>query len=168
MEKVDKERSEALRRMEDLGARAQVSAEEIAQAKLKTLDEILADDEKPREVYIKTLGFKIRYNELLVSDWPELDALRQKDAFEYQLQVLYRMWRRGDGTVTLEKIKNLGLNKVTAILLELGAAEITPLSQLLASKKLSGLIGAAQEPGSAEQSTSSAKSTATPSEKSGE
>ena len=167
MEKVDKERSEALRRMEDLGARAQVSAEEIAQAKLKTLDEILADDEKPREVYIKTLGFKIRYNELLVSDWPELDALRQKDAFEYQLQVLYRMWRRGDGTVTLEKIKNLGLNKVTAILLELGAAEITPLSQLLASKKLSGLIGGAQEPGSAAQSTSSAESTATPSEKSG-
>jgi len=167
LEKVDKERSEALRRMEDLGARAQVSAEEIAQAKLKTLDEILADDEKPREVYIKTLGFKIRYNELLVSDWPELDALRQKDAFEYQLQVLYRMWRRGDGTVTLEKIKNLGLNKVTAILLELGAAEITPLSQLLASKKLSGLIGGAQEPGSAAQSTSSAESTATPSEKSG-
>jgi len=78
------------------------------------------------------------------------------------------MWRRGDSTVTLEKIKKLGLNKVTAILLELGAAEITPLSQLLASKKLSGLIGAAQEPGSAEQSTSSAKSTATPSEKSGE
>jgi len=153
--------------MEELGARAQVSAEEIAQAKLKTLDEILADDEKPREVYIKTLGFKIRYNELLVSDWPELDALRQKDAFEYQLQVLYRMWRRGDGTVTLEKIKNLGLNKVTAILLELGAAEITPLSQLLASKKLSGLIGGAQEPGSAAQSTSSAESTATPSEKSG-
>jgi len=167
LEKVDKERSEVLKRMEELGARAQVSAEEIAQAKLKTLDEILADDEKPREVYIKTLGFKIRYNELLVSDWPELDALRQKDAFEYQLQVLYRMWRRGDGTVTLEKIKNLGLNKVTAILLELGAAEITPLSQLLASKKLSGLIGGAQEPGSAAQSTSSAESTATPSEKSG-
>jgi len=168
LEKVDKERSEVLKRMEELGATAQATAEEIAQAKLKTLDEILADDEKPREVYIKTLEFKIRYNELLVSDWPELDALRQKDPFEYQMQVLYRMWRRGDSTVTLEKIKKLGLNKVTAILLELGAAEITPLSQLLASKKLSGLIGAAQEPGSAEQSTSSAKSTATPSEKSGE
>ena len=168
MEKEDKERSEALKRMEDLAGAAQVTAEEIAQAKLKTLDEILADDEKPRELYVKTLGFKIRYNELLISDWPEVDALRQKDPFEYQMQVLYRMWRRGDETVTLEKIKRLGLNKVTAILLELGAAEITPLSRLLASKKLLGSIGAAQEPGSDAQSTSSAESTATPSEKSGE
>jgi len=168
LEKVEKERSDALKRMEELGATAQVSAEEISQAKLKTLDEILADDEKPREVYIKTLGFKIRYNELLISDWPEVDALREKDPFEYQMQVLYRMWRRGDETVTLEKIKRLGLNKVTAILLELGAAEITPLSRLLVSKKLLGPIGAAQEPGLAEQSTSSVKSTATLSEKSGE
>lgn len=154
--------------MEDLAGAAQVTAEEIAQAKLKTLDDILADDEKPKELYIKTLGFKIRYNELLVSEWPEVDALRQKDPFEYQIQVLYRMWRRGDSTVTVEKIKNLGLPKATAILLELGAAAILPLSRLVASKKLSELTGAAQEPGSAEQSTSSAKSTATLSEKSGE
>jgi len=168
LEKTDKERSEALKRMEDLAGTAQVTVEEIAQAKLKTLDEILADDEKPKELYIKTLGFKIKYNELLISDWPEVDALRQKDPFEYQIQVLYRMWRRGDPTVTVEKIKNLGLPKATAILLELGAAEITPLSQLLASKKLLGSIGAPQEPGSAEQSTSSAESTATPSKKSGE
>jgi len=168
LEKVEKERSEVLKRMEELGASAQVTAEEIAQAKLKTLDEILAEDKKPREVYIKTLGFKIRYNELLVSDWPELDVLRQKDAFEYQIQVLYRMWRRGDDTVTLEKVKDLGLQTVTAILLELGAAEITPLSRLLASRKLSGFTGAAQEPGLAEQSTSSVESTATLSEKSGE
>jgi len=168
LEKVDRERSDALKRMEELGASAQVTAEEISQAKLKTLDEILADDEKPRELYIKTLGFKIKYNELLISDWPEVDALREKDPFEYQMQVLYRMWRRGDQTVTLEKIKKLGLNKVTAILLELGAAEITPLSRLLVSKKLLGLTGVAQEPGSAAQSTSSAKSTATPSEKSPE
>jgi len=168
LEKVDKERSETLKRMEDLAGAAQVTAEEIAQAKLKTLDDILADDEKPKELYIKTLGFKIRYNELLVSEWPEVDALRQKDPFEYQIQVLYRMWRRGDSTVTVEKIKNLGLPKATAILLELGAAAILPLSRLVASKKLSELTGAAQEPGSAEQSTSSAKSTATLSEKSGE
>jgi len=168
LEKTDKERSEALKRMEDLAGTAQVTVEEIAQAKLKTLDEILADDEKPKELYIKTLGFKIKYNELLISDWPEVDALRQKDPFEYQIQVLYRMWRRGDPTVTVEKIKNLGLPKATAILLELGAAEITPLSQLAALRKSLGPIGAAQEPGSAAQSTSSVKSTATPSEKSGE
>lgn len=168
MEKVEKDRSDALKRMEELEARAHVSAEEIAQAKLKTLDEILAEDEEPKEAYIKTLGFKIRYNELRMLDWPELEVLRQKEPFEYAMQTLCRMWSRGDNTVTLEKIKKLGLVKAAAILEELGQVEITPLSRLLASKKLSGSTVAAQELGLAEQSTFSAKSTATPSGKSGE
>ena len=103
--------------MENIEKRLEADAEaqaEADKAKLKTLAEILSEDEGPKEVYIPALGCKIKYHELKFGDYPVLKEIT--DPFKLAVKTLLLTWGRADPSVTEENLVRFGLAKCSAIL----------------------------------------------------
>jgi len=109
--------------------RLQEEAEKIEkaeEAKLKTLAELLSEEEGPREAYVPELGCKIKFYELRFGDYPAI--AEEKDPFKLALKVLLATWGRADSTVTEENLMKLGLTKCVSIINALGLGRtIAPL-----------------------------------------
>jgi len=112
-----------------LEKRAEEEAKRLAkaeEAKLKTLAELLSEDEGPREVYVPDLGCKIKFYDLRFGDYPGISE--EKDTFKLALKVLLATWGRADSTVTEENLMKLGLTKCVSIINALGLGK--PLAPL--------------------------------------
>jgi len=96
------------------------------EAKLKTLAELLSEDEGPREAFVPDLGCKIKYHDLRFGDYPTI--AEEKDPFKIALKVLLATWGRADSTVTDENLMKLGLTKCVSIINALGLGK--PLAPL--------------------------------------
>lgn len=109
--------------------RLQEEAEKIEkaeEAKLKTLAELLSEEEGPREAYVPELKCKIKFYELRFGDYPAI--AEEKDPFKLALKVLLATWGRADSTVTEENLMKLGLTKCVSIINALGLGRtIAPL-----------------------------------------
>jgi len=94
--------------------------------KLKTLAELLSEDEGPREAYVPDLACKIKFYDLRFGDYPGI--AEEKDPFKLALKVLLATWGRADSTVTEENLMKLGLTKCVSIINALGLGRtIAPL-----------------------------------------
>jgi len=112
-----------------LEKRAEEEAKRLAkaeEAKLKTLAELLSEDEGPREAFVPDLGCKIKFYDLRFGDYPEI--AEEKDPFKLALKVLLTTWGRADSSVTEENLKKLGLTKCVSIINALGLGK--PLAPL--------------------------------------
>lgn len=107
-------KSAGMERIERRLAEDEHLAKKAADARLKTLQEILADDEKPHEIYVPDLGIKIQAKELTFGAYPEL--VDEKDPFERVIKILLGTWGRADSSVTRETLLKLGLVKCTSIM----------------------------------------------------
>jgi len=117
MEKIEKE---VEKEIESIG--------EAEKAKFKTLTEILAEEDKPREVFVPDLNCKIKAYDLRFGDYPAL--AEEKDPFKLAIKVLLATWSRADSSVTEESLARLGLVKCTRILEALGLGGLrSPLSK---------------------------------------
>jgi len=96
------------------------------EAKLKTLAELLSEDEGPREAYVPELACKIKFYDLRFGDYPGI--AEEKDPFKLALKVLLATWGRADSTVTEENLMKLGLTKCVSIINALGLGK--PLAPL--------------------------------------
>jgi hypothetical protein len=116
-------------KMSKFERRLQEEAEKIEkaeEAKLKTLAELLSEEEGPREAYVPELGCKIRFYDLRFGDYPAI--AEEKDPFKLALKVLLATWGRADSTVTEENLMKLGLTKCVSIINALGLGRtIAPL-----------------------------------------
>jgi len=118
----EEKKSKFEKRLEEEAKRL-VKAEE---AKLKTLAELLSEDEGPREAFVPDLGCKIKYYDLRFGDYPTI--AEEKDPFKIALKVLLATWGRADSTVTEENLMKLGLTKCVSIINALGLGK--PLAPL--------------------------------------
>ncbi len=82
-------------------------------ASWKTIDQILADVERLYEVYIPEIDGKIRYKKLTQAEYLEIAKIEDPEVFAQEM--LFRMWRKGDPNVTLEKVKKLPFDLVITI-----------------------------------------------------
>jgi len=105
----------------DLEARAEAEG-----AKLKTLAELLSEDEGLREAYVPDLACKIKFYDLRFGDYPAI--AEEKDPFKLALKVLLATWGRADSTVTEENLMKLGMTKCVSIINALGLGK--PLAPL--------------------------------------
>lgn len=90
-------------------------------AKLFNIDDILADSEKVKEVYIPGYEIKVRYKELAISDSTEIRAAKDNDERTYL--ILYKMLNKADPSVTLEKVQKLPLLLASAIIAKIVGTE---------------------------------------------
>jgi len=86
--------------------------EDRKKAVLKTIDQILSDINQIFEVYVPPLDCKIRYGRMRVDEFMALKDLSEED---YIRQALFLMWRKGDESVSLEKIKQFTLEEIRQI-----------------------------------------------------
>jgi len=83
------------------------------EARAKTIDEILSEAEAIKEVYVEAIDAKIRFKKLTIKEIAELSKI--EDPFERAKHYVYKMWSKGDPSVTLEKIEKLPADILTAI-----------------------------------------------------
>lgn len=119
----EEEKKSRLEKRVEEEAKRLAKAEE---AKLKTLAELLSEDEGPREAFVEELGCKIKYHDLRFGDYPAI--AEEKDSFKIALKVLLATWGRADSTVTEENLMKLGLTKCVSIINALGLGK--PLAPL--------------------------------------
>lgn len=84
-------------------------------AKIISIDDILNAGIK--QVYIPELGGYIRYGPLTIGDLEDLGKAKSDD--ERATLILYKMLRKADDSITLEKVKQLPVNIATRILNEI-------------------------------------------------
>jgi len=80
----------------------------------KTIDEILEDSDKIREIYIPELKAKIEYKPLTVEEYFQMK--RFNDNEEQMIEILFHMWKKCDPNVTKEKIRKIPLSIMTRII----------------------------------------------------
>jgi hypothetical protein len=116
-----KKMSEKSEGMKEIEKRVQKDLElhaEAEKAKVKTLAEILSEEDKPQEVFILDLGCKIKAFDLKFGDFSQLAA--EKDPFKLAVKTLMLTWGRADSSVTEQDLARLGLVKCIRILEALG------------------------------------------------
>jgi len=121
--------SEKSEGMKEIHRRVEEEVKRLAkaeEAKLKTLAELLSEDEGPREAFVPDLGCKIKFYDLRFGDYPTI--AEEKDPFKVALKVLLATWGRADSTVTEENLMKLGLTKCVSIINALGLGK--PLAPL--------------------------------------
>jgi hypothetical protein len=127
--KMSGEKSESMKEIEKRVQEDLEQREKAEKAKLKTLAEILSEEDKPQEIFIADLGCKIKAYPLKFGDYPQL--VEEKDPFKLAVKTLMLTWGRADASVTEVDLARLGLVKCMRILeaLGLGMGKI-PLSKL--------------------------------------
>jgi len=114
-----------------LEKRAEEEAKRLAkaeEAKLKTLDELLSEDEGPREVFVPDLNCIVKVCPLRFRDYPNL--AEEKDPYKLALKTLMLTLGRADPSITEEKLGDLTLVKASRIIEALGLGALkSPLSE---------------------------------------
>ena len=98
-------------------------------ARLFSIDEILADSKKIREVYIEELNAKVRYGVLSIADLAEIN--KAETAEEKAVLMLYKMLAKADEKVTLEKVRALPLDVATVILTRISQSPLLRIPKQL-------------------------------------
>jgi len=86
---------------------------EKAEDEVKSLKEILAASKQPREIYVPELGCKIKIGRITMKEFTEIRKIKEPEALATEM--LYRMWKAADKSVTKEDIEALGFDIITAI-----------------------------------------------------
>lgn len=98
-------------------------------AKLFNIDDVLADSNKPREVYVEEINAKVRYGVLSIADLSEIN--KAETAEEKAVLMLYKMLAKADRNVTLDKVKALPLDVATAILTRISQSPLLRIPEKL-------------------------------------
>ena len=98
-------------------------------ARLFSIDEILADSKKIREVYIEELNAKVHYGVLSIADLAEIN--KAETAEEKAVLMLYKMLAKADENVTLDKVKALPLDVATVILTRISQSPLLRIPKQL-------------------------------------
>jgi hypothetical protein len=114
----EEKKSEGFAKIEKRMQEEQGRIAKAEESKLKTLSEILADEDAPQEVVIADLGCTIKAYPLKFGDYPQL--AEEKDPFKLAVKTLMLTWGRADSSVTEANLARLGLVKCMRILEALG------------------------------------------------
>jgi len=94
---------------------------EKAEDEVKSLQEILKASQEPREIFVPELGCKIKLGRISMKEFTEISKI--KDPSKLATEMLYRMWKAADSSVTREGIEALGFDIITAIVTAITGGE---------------------------------------------
>lgn len=98
----------------------------------KAFADLFEEATKPIIVYVPELGCNVQYGQLTVQDLMEIDQIENK--VQAGQEILFRMWQRGDETVTKDKFNKMPSDIKNAVME--AVFRKTPFLQLNQQKEL--------------------------------